>query len=128
MLLEQTWPDHLYHRFSQAALLGGKDIKDFTSLLRDARSQQVFDRARDSKAKSIDGIEGWKVTEHEDWLNARDDKDNNGSPALDSFNDTDVVAATEGKVGDVGVALQQLKEAHPDVEMSLGEEPLLMKV
>jgi len=127
VLPEQTSPDQLYYNFSQAALSGGKDIKDFTSLLRDAKFQHVFDLTRDSKAKSIEGIECWKVTEHEDWLNARDDEVN-GSPALDSFNHTNVVTATEGNVDNVRVALQKLKEAHPDVETSIGEEPLLMKV
>ena len=58
-------------RYSQNALDTGKEIRNLADLMENSQSQEVLQRAKDSRAAEPDGIRPWMVNEHPDWLEVR---------------------------------------------------------
>ena len=60
---------------SRAATTAVKNIQNFQNTMRDVKSKEVLQRAKDSRAQNPDGIRTWEVTEHADWLETRAEVD-----------------------------------------------------
>lgn len=71
MLTTQSSPEILYLQFLHVATNTAKDIQDFTNLIEGDRSQEVLKKAKRSRAEHPEGIRGWMVTEHPDWLEVK---------------------------------------------------------
>lgn len=71
LLVKQSSPESLYSQFSQVATNAVKDVQDFTELIEGDRSQEILKKAKSSRAEKPDGIRGWMVTEHPDWLEVK---------------------------------------------------------
>jgi hypothetical protein len=71
ILKRQPSPRSLYTQFVQAVNETAKNIQDFAKYMGSDRSQEVLNRARISRAENPQGIRGWRVTEHPDWLEVR---------------------------------------------------------
>lgn len=119
VLVDPRSPDQLHSNFSQAANGAAQAIEHFTRLVEDSRTKEVMEKAKESKAKSGEGITGWKVTEHEDWL---DVKYEDGNHDVDK-EEEDIAEAGDGpSVEDVNAALHKLRSAHAGIEASLDEK------
>ncbi len=64
-------PADFYAQFSNAAAGAGKDIQEFMRMMRDERAKEIFDQVKKSKEADGEGIEVWRVTEHEEWLDVK---------------------------------------------------------
>ncbi|MCJ1467629.1 hypothetical protein MMC07_006254 [Pseudocyphellaria aurata] len=68
LLGKKSSPEALYGNFSRAATGAFKDIEEFSGIIDDPRNRSILERARISRAENSEGITGWKVTEHKNWL------------------------------------------------------------
>lgn len=119
VLVDPTSPDQLHSNFSRAANGAAQDIKHFTQLMDDSKTKEVMEKAKQSWMNNGEGITGWKVTEHEDWLNVRQEE---GSDEADKEEEAAAEASDEGSVKDVNAALDKFRSGHLGVEASLDEE------
>lgn len=118
VLLDPTSPDQLHSNFSQAANGAAQGIKHFTQLVEDSKTKEVMETAKESRMNNSEGITGWKVTEHEDWLDVkRDDR----SDVADQEEEGAEAGDAPG-VKDVNVALGKFRSGHLGVEASLDED------
>ena len=116
LLTDQSSPEALYADFLQAAVSAFKDVKDFSKLINDVRSQVVLDRAKASRAESSEGIVRWKVTEHKDWL----DVHRESSPKDSSGDLEEETSHVNGsKEEDLRAALKKLEGYQAGIETSL---------
>ena len=68
MLTNQSSPETFYSRFVHVATNTAKDIQEFSNLIKGDRSQEVLKKAKKSRDEHPEGIRGWMVNEHPDWL------------------------------------------------------------
>lgn len=68
MLMAQSSPVTFYSQFLQVATKTAKEIQDFTTMIEGDRSQEVLKKAKRRRSENPEGIRGWLVTEHPDWL------------------------------------------------------------
>lgn len=116
LLLHKSSPEALYANFSRAAVGAFKDIKDFSKLIEDSRNRDILNRAKESRAESSKGITGWRVTEHNDWLDVQReaspedsaDESEEGSSYVNGSNEEDLRAA-----------LKKIEGYHAGIETSL---------
>lgn len=71
MFTVQSSPVTFYSQFFHSATKTAKEIKDFTEMIESDRSQEVFKKAKRSRAENPEGIRGWLVNEHPDWLEVK---------------------------------------------------------
>lgn len=71
MLTTRSSPVNLYSQFVNVAAKIAKDIQDFKNLIEGDRSQEVLKKAKRSRAEHPEGISGWMVNEHPDWLEVK---------------------------------------------------------
>lgn len=71
MLTTQSSPVTFYSQFVNVATKTAKDIQDFKNLVEGDRSQEMLKKAKRSRAENPEGIRGWMVTEHPDWLEVK---------------------------------------------------------
>ncbi|CAL8581366.1 hypothetical protein XPA_007065 [Xanthoria parietina] len=71
MLVQQNSPEDLYNDFARNVNRTQADVQELTRLVRSERSKEIFERAAESRAQNGGDIRGWRVTEHEDWLDVR---------------------------------------------------------
>lgn len=71
MIKKQPSPQTFYTQFAQVAIDTVNNIQDFVKYIGSDRSQEVLNRARISRAENPQGIRGWRVTEHPDWLEVK---------------------------------------------------------
>ena len=119
VLIDPTSPDQLHSNFSQAANGAAQAIKHFTQLVEDSKTKEVMEKAKESRMNNGEGITGWKVTEHEDWLNA---KQEDGSDDADKEEEATAEAGDTSSVKDVNATLEKFRSAHLGVEASLDED------
>ena len=119
VLIDSTSPDQLHSSFSQAANGAAQAIKHFTQLVDDSKTKEVMEKARQSRMNNGEGITGWKVTEHQDWLNVRQEE---GSDEADKEAEATAEAGDEISVKDVNAALDDFRSGHLGVETSLDED------
>lgn len=121
-LVDPSSPDQLHSKFSQAANGAAQSIKQFTQLVEDASTKEVMDKAKESRMKDGEGITGWKVTEHEDWLNPKQEDDSNKSDG-DEIDEEGIVETGDGpNAEDMSSLLEKFRSAHAGVEASLDED------
>ena len=125
VLVDPPSPDQLHSNFSQAANGAAQAIKHFTLLVEDSRIKEVMEKAKESRAKDGENITGWKVTEHENWLDVKHEDGN------DDFDKEEEGAAEAGvvfRVEDVNTALDKLRSTHTGIEASLNEDSRTVKL
>ena len=126
MHVEHPSPEAFYIEISQTAAESFARIQRFTSLVQDSRGQSIFARAIESRTKNEEGVTGWLVTQHPDWLdravedgvkklNLAEDQTNDGSRR--NFSSEDVTSA-----------LDSFRETHPLVEVLVENEAKSIKV
>ena len=71
MFTVQSSPVTFYSQFVQIATKTAKEIQDFTHMIESDRSQEVLNKAKRSRAENPEGIKGWLVNEHPDWLEVK---------------------------------------------------------
>ncbi|CAF9925960.1 MAG: hypothetical protein ALECFALPRED_003261 [Alectoria fallacina] len=119
VLVDPASPDQLHSHFSQAANGAAQAIKNFTLLVEDSRTKEVMDKAKESRARAGEGITGWKVTEHEDWLNF---KQEDGNDDVDKDEEGTAEAGDGPSAENVNTTLDKLRSAHVGIEVSLDED------
>ena len=126
MHVEHPSPEALYIDISQTVRKSIAHIQSFTSLVRDSRSQQVFVRANESRSKNEEGITGWLVTQHPDWLDRAVEE---GVKELkieeDQKNDE---GRSKSSLEDVIPVLHKFREEHPLVEVLVENEAKSIEV
>ncbi len=115
VLLDPSSPDQLHENFSQAANGAAQSIKQFTQLVEDGKTKEVMDKAKESRTGNNEGIIGWQVTDHEDWLNVNTE---DGSEDKDK-EDEGIADAGDGSVH---AALDRFRSAYVGVEASIDED------
>lgn len=68
LLIAQSSPETLYAQFSHVAMTASNDVQEFAKLVECHQSQEILTKANGSRAENSEGIKGWMVTEHPDWL------------------------------------------------------------
>ena len=85
--------------------------------MRDERAKELFEDVRKSREADGEGIEGWRVTEHEDWLDVK--KEVKGEE-LDG--DVGEPEQTDGgQPEDRGKIVENFRAAHPGIEIDLAD-------
>lgn len=74
LAFQQPTPETLHVDFLHTATEACKDLKDFVKLFESEKTQKLFDEAKASRVENPDGITGWMVTQHEDWLDVQKEK------------------------------------------------------
>lgn len=103
-------------RYSQNALETGKEIRHLADLMENSQSQEVLQRAKDSRAAEPDGIRPWIVSEHPDWLEVR---------SLDVESETLAPGINHGSLDQAGqnpsTILDKFKADHPRLDVKFQE-------
>ena len=125
VLLHPVSPDQLHSNFSQAASGAAEAIKHFTHMVEDSKTREIIEKARERRTENSEGITGWQVAEHEDWLDVKQEGDNE-----DIDKDAEVTAdASESSSGkDLTAALDRFRSTHVGLEASLDEESKNIRV
>ena len=118
VLLDPLSPDQLHSNFSQAANGAAQAIKHFTQLVEDSRTKEVMENAQESRRQNSEGIVGWQVTEHEDWLDA---KPGDGNDSVGKEEGVVAEAGDSASMDNVNVALDKFRSTHVGLEVSLDE-------
>lgn len=84
-------------------------------MMGDEQAKQLFDQVRQSRESNEEGITGWMVTEHEDWL------DVNKAVKRDRSGEKREETVQRDVVQDPSKIVEDFKAAHPDVEVTLGD-------
>ena len=122
MLVQQTSPEELYTSFARNVTRTQTDVQELTKLFHHGKSKEIFERAAESRSRYSGDIRGWRVTEHEDWLDSRD---------LDIPKDVGVGADRAGpdlnsppnpSEEDLRAAVEQFKRDHPGIDASLDDD------
>ena len=94
-------------------------------MVEDSKTREVIEKARERRTENGEGITGWQVAEHEDWLDVKQEGHNE-----DINQDAEVVAdASESSSGkDMTAALERFRSTHVGLEASLDEESTNIKV
>ncbi|KAL8774520.1 MAG: hypothetical protein Q9209_000893 [Squamulea sp. 1 TL-2023] len=120
MLVQQTSPEELYTNFATNVTKTQTEVQDFTKLFKNDKSNETFQRAAESRSQNKDGIRGWRVTEHEDWLDVGKvdaPKDGRGEGPIGS--NLDVPHSIN--IEDLRTAMERFKKNHPDLRGSFDE-------
>ncbi|MCJ1431092.1 hypothetical protein MMC27_000442 [Xylographa pallens] len=126
MHVEHHSPEALYIDISQTAIRSIARIQSLTSLVKDSRSQEVFVRANESRTKNEEGITGWLVTQHPDWLDrAVEDGVKDMKIDEDQTNDESHINLS---LDDVTSVIHRFREEHPLVEVLVDQELKSIKV
>ncbi|KAL9046599.1 MAG: hypothetical protein Q9214_000606, partial [Letrouitia sp. 1 TL-2023] len=96
------------------------DVKNFTRLINDGRSQDILKRAKESRAENSDSIIGWDPTEHEDWLEVH----GGNSPGDITMGDTEDTRqdGDSHTIEGLRAALQKFQPDYPGIQTSLDED------
>ena len=116
VLLDPPSPDQLHSNFAQAANGAAQAIKQFSQLLEDSRTKEVMENAKQSRKENSEGIIGWQVTEHGDWLDAKQE---------DGNDDVDKEEGDNAEAGDdasLRNALDEFSSTHAGVEVSMDRD------
>ena len=117
VLVDPSAPDHLHSNFSQAANGAAQAIQNFTQLVEDSKIKKVMEKAKESMEKNGEGITGWKVTEHEDWLDIKAD----GNDDVDEDEEITAEIGAGSSMESTNMALDRFRSIHAGIEASLDE-------
>ena len=85
-------------------------------MMGDNRAKNLFEQINKSREKDGEGIGGWRVTEHENWL------DTKVEPKGEMFNDEDVKEQGGGpSAEDREKIVEAFNLVHPGIEVALGD-------
>ncbi|KAL8701164.1 MAG: hypothetical protein Q9201_005054 [Fulgogasparrea decipioides] len=121
MLVQQNSPEDLYSTYATNVTATRSDIKDFSTLYSEDTTRELFRQAEKSRAENSEEIRGWRVTEHEDWLDLSRveiplNAGANATLGQDRAMDQDVTK--EG----LRAAMEKFTKAYPDIQGSLEED------
>ena len=68
-------PTAFYQAVAHSATAAVKNVQNFQTIMRESKSKEILQRAKDSQAQNAEGIQTWMVTEHADWLETRAEDD-----------------------------------------------------
>ncbi|KAL8690560.1 MAG: hypothetical protein Q9224_004379 [Gallowayella concinna] len=120
MLVQQASPEELYMSFASNVTTTQSDIQDFTKLVHDEGSQEIFSRAAESRLQDGEDIRGWRVTEHEAWLDVRN-VDSPMALGADGTIAPDQDVPRDLTVEELRATMERFKKAHPGIDGSLDE-------
>ena len=125
VLLDSPSPDQLHSSFSQAANGAAQAIKHFTQLMEDSRTKEVMEKAKESRTENSEGITGWQVTEHADWLDVKQEVENGD---IDKEEEGIAEAGDSSSVNHVNATLEKFRSAHAGIEVALDEDSMTVSV
>ncbi|KAL8723746.1 MAG: hypothetical protein Q9225_000041 [Loekoesia sp. 1 TL-2023] len=130
MHAQQPSPEDLYTSFASNATAIRSNIKDFSKTFQDDSCTAIFKKAEESRAQSNEDIPGWKVTEHEDWLDIRnvDSPPNLGANGTSRSDHPDTSQKLTMESEYVRAAMERFKKGNTDIEAFLDENSGLLKV
>ena len=114
MQIERASPELVYADFGKAAHGAARNVREFAALTRDPQSQEVQTRVQQSEEQSRDGIEGWLVSQHPNWLQKPTVTEMKPKPEPDESDQTGKPVG-EGVQEDV----EGFTKAHSDVAVKL---------
>ena len=126
VLVDPLAPEQLHLHFAQAARAAASDIKNFSQTMEDPRNTVVLEKAKESRAKNTDDITNWLVTEHQDWLDVKDE--NLDDVVAEEIREGETSSSTGMKSEDIVPVLERFKNTHPDIEASMEEGSTTIKV
>lgn len=127
MLVQQSSPEELYNDFARNVTRTQTDVQEFTRLIRSDKSKEIFERAAESRAQNSGDIRGWRVTEHEDWLDVRG-VDVPRDVRADGTTGPNSNSSPRTSIEDLRAAMEQFQNSHPGVDSSLDEVSKTMMV
>ncbi|CAM1510181.1 Fc.00g005160.m01.CDS01 [Cosmosporella sp. VM-42] len=68
LVKKQPSPDFMFAAFMKAVQNAQADVKEFTELMRDDTSKEVFAQVQKSQEQNPMGIKPWRHTDHPDWF------------------------------------------------------------
>ena len=119
VLLDPPSPDQLHSNFAQAANGAAQAIKHFSQLLEDSRTKEVMENAKQSRKEDSEGIIGWQVAEHEDWL---DVKQEDGNDDVDKEEGDTADAGDDANLSNVAAALDKFRSTHVGIDVSMDKD------
>ncbi|MCJ1401542.1 hypothetical protein MMC11_004758 [Xylographa trunciseda] len=121
MHVEHASPQAFYTDMSQTAMKSITSIQSFSSLIKDSKSQGILIKANESRTKNDQGITGWLVTQHPDWL---DRAVQDGVKELRLEEENDVNNESPGTISweDATPVLDKFREKHPSIEVLMDHE------
>ena len=119
VLLDPPSPDQLHSNFSQAANGAAQAIKNFSQLVEDSRTKAVMENAKERRKQNGEGIIGWQVADHENWLDVKQEEGNHG---VDTEERGTPEAGDGVSVSNVNAVLDKFRSSHVGVDISLDEE------
>ncbi|KAL8884237.1 MAG: hypothetical protein Q9215_007668 [Flavoplaca cf. flavocitrina] len=120
MLIQQSSPEELYHGFSSNVTRTQTDVQKFGELARSDRSKEIFKRAAESRAQNSEDIRGWRVTEHEDWLDIPG-ADVPKDVRANEMSTMESNSPPRTSVEDLSAAIEHFKSSHPGADGSFDE-------
>ena len=118
MRADHASPESVYAEFSKAATGAVANVRDFSSLMRDSKTQEIRAKAKESEAQNSDGIMDWLVSQHADWMDEPEvtEEDRKIREKADKAEaDTRPKVVGEGVEQDV----ETFKKKHPGVDVKL---------
>jgi hypothetical protein len=127
VLVDPLSPEQLHSHFSQAAMGAANDIKEFGHLMDQKKSKEVLEKAKESRAKDAEGITGWIVSAHGDWLDVKKEE---GSDDIETDKEgkDNTTSTMDTKTEDMQAVVEKFKESHPGVEASFDVDSKTVKV
>ena len=119
VLLDPPSPDQLHSNFAQAANGAAQAIKHFSQLLEDSRTKEVMENAKQSRRDNSEGIIGWQVAEHEDWVDVKQEDVNDDADKGEGDN---ADAGDDASLGSITAALDKFRSTHVGLDVSLDKD------
>lgn len=120
MLIQQTSPEKLYTHFARNITTTRTEIQDFARLLQHDRTKELFQRAEESRSQKSEDIRGWRVTEHEDWLDVRI-VDTPMKTRMDGTVGSDQDISLDLTVEELRATIERFQKNRPGIDCSLDE-------
>ncbi|KAL8659250.1 MAG: hypothetical protein Q9226_000520 [Calogaya cf. arnoldii] len=120
MLVRQASPEELYNEFAKNVNKTQTDVQEFARLVHCDKSKEIFERAAESRLQNSGYIRGWRVTEHEDWLEVGR-VDIPKDVRADGTAGTNPNSPPRTSIEDLRAAIEQFKENHTGIDGSLDE-------
>lgn len=127
VLVDPLSPERLHSHFSQAAMGAANDIKEFGRLMDQKKNKEVLEQAKESRAKDAEGITGWIVSAHGDWLDMKKEEGIDDLE-IDGEGKNTATSAMDTNPEDMQGIVEKFKESHPGIEASFDADSNTVKV
>ncbi|MCJ1306655.1 hypothetical protein MMC25_000298 [Agyrium rufum] len=112
-------PAHLYKAMSWNAITATKSVQLFTHYMRDAKTQSIMQKTKESQNQEPNNIRSWAITDHADWLEKRVEDDVK-ELTLDEIDLKQTIVSTFD-AEEVRAAIATFKQRHRHVEVKVDE-------